>query len=167
MIEIRKAIPEDAEKVVDINLICWQTAYKGIIQNSFLKKLEANRDQRIKGFKRMYSGDSKTLVAVKDKTIAGFVSWGKNHVRGGEPIGEIYAIYIHPDFQYLGIGSKLLKEGTAQLVSEGYDRMVIWCLSKNRNQEFYKKTGGTISRYMMMELDGIGYQLTGFYYDLK
>ena len=46
-IEIRKAIPEDAEDIIDINIKVWNSTYKGLIPQNIIDKLQTKDEARI------------------------------------------------------------------------------------------------------------------------
>ncbi len=54
-IEIRKAKPEEAEQIIDINIKVWNSTYKNLISQKIIDKLQFKDDERIrnkeKGFK--------------------------------------------------------------------------------------------------------------------
>ena len=90
------------------------------------------------------------LGAEVDGKIVGFVLYGKIFTRpdfdkGVVPRfgGEIYAIYIHPDYFRQGIGKALFKAACAELSDQKLTSMVLWALKKNKRAcAFYESMGG-------------------------
>ena len=46
-VEIRKAIPEDAERIIDINIKVWNNTYKALIPKEIIDKLQYKDEERI------------------------------------------------------------------------------------------------------------------------
>lgn len=47
-IEIRKAKPEEAEQIIDINIKVWNSTYKNLISQKIIDKLQFKDDERIR-----------------------------------------------------------------------------------------------------------------------
>jgi len=59
-------------------------------------------------------------------------------------VGEVYTLYIEPDFQNQGLGRRLLHAMFRQLRAEGCDAAVLWMLAENPTRFFYEGLGGTL-----------------------
>jgi GNAT superfamily N-acetyltransferase len=57
-------------------------------------------------------------------------------------VGEVYAIYVAPDWWSTGTGRLLMEAAVASLLSAGYRRAVLWVLDTNaRARRFYERAG--------------------------
>jgi ribosomal protein S18 acetylase RimI-like enzyme len=141
LIEIRRARPSDAKPVADAHDEAWRTAYQGIIPGPELEKLIARRgaawwDGAIR------KGSRISLLAFGE-TIAGYANYGRNRARSLHYEGEIYEIYLRPEFQGLGFGRRLFTSARRDLVQSGMKSLVVWALSDNEPAvEFYRALGG-------------------------
>lgn len=141
LIEIRRARPSDAKPVADAHDEAWRTAYQGIIPGPELDKLIARRgaawwDGAIR------KGSRISLLAFGE-TIAGYANYGRNRARSLHYEGEIYEIYLRPEFQGLGFGRRLFTSARRDLVQSGMKSLVVWALSDNEPAvEFYRALGG-------------------------
>jgi ribosomal protein S18 acetylase RimI-like enzyme len=141
LIEIRRARPSDAKPVADAHDQAWRTAYQGIIPGPELDKLIARRgaawwDGAIR------KGSRISLLAFGE-TIAGYANYGRNRARSLHYEGEIYEIYLRPEFQGLGFGRRLFTSARRDLVQSGMKSLVVWALSDNEPAvEFYRALGG-------------------------
>jgi len=70
------------------------------------------------------------LIHTRQGRIAGF-NWTKEHPDADPPMGEIYAIAVHPDFHGLGLGRGLTLAGLAHLHSKGFEVGMLYVESDN------------------------------------
>src|SRR6202163_1702813 len=129
LIEIRRAKAGDAGAVADAHDEAWRTAYQGIIPGAELEKLIMRRgpawwDSAIR------KGSRIALLQFGDK-IAGYANYGRNRARSLYYDGEIYELYLRPEFQGLGFGHKLFSSVRRDLTQSGLQSMVVWALSDN------------------------------------
>jgi ribosomal protein S18 acetylase RimI-like enzyme len=141
VIEIRRAKPADAPVVAEVHDEAWRTAYQGIIPGNELDKLISRRgpewwDSAIR------KGSRITLLQFGDN-IAGYANYGRNRARSLTYDGEIYELYLRPEYQGLGFGRRLFSAARKDLVQSGLRTLVIWALSDNEPAvEFYRSLGG-------------------------
>jgi ribosomal protein S18 acetylase RimI-like enzyme len=94
--------------------------------------------------------ESSIRVAVSDDKVLGFCSFGRVKTRpsfdkGVVPRygGEIYALYVHPDYFDQGIGKALFLDACQHLVDQKLTTMLLWAMKKNKRAcAFYDKMGG-------------------------
>lgn len=145
-VTIRNATPQDAKGIAVIHVKTWQCAYKDQISDVYLNSLDI--EQRTEGWKKElenpYKG-SYYLVAEMDNQIVGWCTGGINRDEdASKETGEVYAIYMHPNFIGKGIGSKLMERMIALLKKDGYKNATLWVLNTNtKTKEWYKKNGWT------------------------
>lgn len=56
--------------------------------------------------------------------------------------GEIYTLYLSPDWQNQGHGRTLLESMLRAMRGAGFDAAVLWVLAKNPSRFFYEAMGG-------------------------
>jgi len=98
-IVIRKAVPEDAEKIIDINIRVWNTTYKNLISQEIIDKLQFKDEARIVRNQKSIKENQNTFVALVDGKIVGFHTFGKTRDENFGDAGEIYAGYILDEYQ--------------------------------------------------------------------
>jgi len=141
LIEVRQAKPSDATAVAATHDEAWRAAYQGIIPGAELEKLINRRgphwwDSAIR------KGSRVSVLAFGDQ-IAGYSNYGRNRARSLHFDGEIYELYLRPEFQGLGFGRRLFTAARRDLAQSGLKSMVIWALSDNEAAvEFYRALGG-------------------------
>ncbi len=161
LIEIRRAKLCDAEAVAETHDAAWRAAYQGIIPGTELEKLISRRgpdwwDSAIR------KGSRIALMQFGDH-IAGYANYGRNRARSLFYEGEIYELYLKPEFQGLGFGRRLFSAARRDLVQSGLKSLVVWALSDNEPAtEFYKALGGravarSSERFGTRVLDKVAY----------
>lgn len=141
LIEIRRARAADALAVAETHDEAWRNAYQGIIPGAELEKLIVRRgpdwwDSAIR------KGSRIALLQFGDH-IAGYANYGRNRARSLFYDGEIYELYLKPEFQGLGFGRRLFTAARKDLAQSGLKSLVIWALSDNEPAvNFYKALGG-------------------------
>jgi ribosomal protein S18 acetylase RimI-like enzyme len=141
LIEIRRAKASDASAVADTHDEAWRNAYQGIIPGAELEKLIARRgpdwwDSAIRK-------GSRIALLQFGEHIAGYANYGRNRARSLYYDGELYEIYLKPEFQGLGFGRRLFSAARKDLAQSGLKSLVIWALSDNEPAvDFYRALGG-------------------------
>ena len=141
LIEIRRAKASDAAAVADTHDEAWRGAYQGVIPGLELEKLVTRRgpdwwDSAIR------KGSRIAILAFGDK-VAGYANYGRNRARSLFYDGEIYELYLCPEFQGLGFGRRLFTAARRDLAQSGLKSLVIWALTDNEPAVgFYKALGG-------------------------
>lgn len=154
-IRIRAAREEDAPAIARVNVRSWQTAYRGILPDSFLDALEpTSREERWREHLRPPMEGRCTFVAeaVPDQgqaQIVGFVSVGPERdgveASGIAYEGEIYGLYLLREYRRRGIGYQLVAAGTEWLLKRDSQSIVIWALKDNAPaRAFYERLGGVL-----------------------
>jgi GNAT superfamily N-acetyltransferase len=144
---VRLATPSDAHAIADVHLYTWQTAYRGVISENYLKGLSIE-----KYYKKWESRLQKPnvseynafyLVATTDQErVVGFCMAGSRSENRPEDPSELFGIYVLQEHQNKGYGSQLVRTTVQRLISEGYSAMTLWALEKNPYRQFYEKIGG-------------------------
>src|SRR5260221_684128 len=118
----------------------WRAAYAGILATPFLVGLSAQR--RELGWRTVIEREPRDVrVAVdNDGNILGFGSCGR--CRDGKFAGEVYTLYVAPDWQNQGIGRGLLLALFERLVDQACGSAIIWGFRDNPGRFFFRRLGG-------------------------
>lgn len=167
--EIRKAIPEDAERIIDIHIKVWNSTYKDLIPKEIIDKLQYKDEERIKKKENSIRQKNNTYVALVDGKIVGFSTFGKTKFDGYPNAGEIYSEYILDEFQNLGLGRKMAIECMKELLKLGYTELISACLDGNPSNEFHKSLGGVLVNQIEFEPLGVhvGLENINYYKNLE
>jgi GNAT superfamily N-acetyltransferase len=135
----------DCDRVAEIRIRGWQSAYRGLIPQPYLDGLSVEEDAERR---RTYlsQGDGSVVNLVAEDSGGEIVGWAcHGPYREGEvltPDAELYAIYVHPDQVGRGTGQALLTECVARCTAAGHGRLLLWVLKGNdRARRFYERAG--------------------------
>jgi len=147
------ARPEDAVAIAPVHVASWRDTYPGLIPEDFLlRRLSVPRSaaQWQAALLRPGSGHA-TLVAEVSagdggstpvaSAVVGFASAGPARQRGSFA-GELYALYVLPDYQGDGLGRLLVNRIAQRLLGNGIDSMYVEVLEGNPSRFFYEAMKG-------------------------
>ncbi len=134
----------DCGRVSEIRVRGWQTAYRGLVPQSYLDGLSEKEDaERRRGRFGQGDGSVVNLVAEEADEIVGWAAHGPyrdGDVRAAD--AELYALYVDVDRLGGGLGRRLLTESVRQCAALGHERMYLWVLRDNaRARRFYERAG--------------------------
>ena len=140
-IDVRRAEPQDAAAISEAHRASWLHAYAGIIPHKPLMQMVQRRDAA--WWRKATRGPATLLVLDVAGVIAGYATLGLNRARALPQDGEIYEIYLRPEYQGLGLGSRLFAAARARLADNGLKGLVVSALEENQNAlSFYAGAGG-------------------------
>lgn len=161
LLEIRRAKAADADAVAATHDDAWRAAYQGIIPGAELEKLIARRGPA--WWESAISKGSRVALLTFDDRVAGYANYGRNRARSLQYDGEIYELYLRPEFQGLGFGRRLFTSVRRDLGQSGFKSLVVWALSDNESAvSFYRALGGqavarSSERFGAKMLDKVAY----------
>lgn len=135
-IEIRK-METDAEirGKAYVHWKSWQEAYPGIVSREYLDRLTLEKCEEI-----AFRWRDNILVAKDGDRVAGFVGYGTARNEENAEVGEIFSIYVLPEYWGKGVGPELMKNALDHLTEHG--RIEVTVLKENgRAIRFYEKCG--------------------------
>lgn len=140
-IDIRRAEPKDAESIAEVHHQAWRGAYSGIIPHRALNAMINRRGEQ--WWENAIRRASSILVIEMGGDIAGYATLGRNRARQLSQQGEIYELYLRPEFQGVGLGRRLFSAAREKLRQHGLKGMVVWALEENGGAlSFYQGAGG-------------------------
>ncbi len=141
VISIRRARSEDALAVSEVFSAAWREAYAGIIPGVALEQMLTRRGPR---WWRSAIGRSRPLVVLDvAETVAGYISYGRCRDRALPADGEVDELYLLPEYQGLGFGTRMFRAVRNDLADRGAKRLAVWALADNeRACTFYRRLGG-------------------------
>jgi ribosomal protein S18 acetylase RimI-like enzyme len=139
-ITIRQARPADARGIARLDIETWRTTYAGVLTTAYLVGLSERR--REAGWRAVIQREPRDVRVATGEAgaILGFGSCGPNR---GERFftGEVFTLYVAPDWQNQGIGRRLLIALFRRLVATGRRSAIVWVLRDNPSRFFYERLG--------------------------
>lgn len=149
---VRRAELDDAFSLVEVFRSSWRDAYTGIIPVADLDRLIRYRTDA--WWQEIASVEKGLLTMTVSGDVAGYARIGAARGRYYRNVGEIQELYLAPIYQGIGLGEHLFEACRAKLDAEGYNGLLVRCLSDNeRACLFYMNRGGRAR--------GDGYQTYG------
>ena len=156
-IQIREAIPADAQGIAKVHVDSWRTSYKSVVPKEILSRLSyAERQKLWDDILSPSRTDTRCFVAETLETqIVGFACGGLEREGSREYKGEIHSIYLLEGYQRMGLGRKLLLSVAGQLRSDGIGSVLLWVFEDNRGaRRFYESLGGNVIRTKIVNFGG-------------
>src|SRR6516165_10221792 len=140
-ITIRRASTADSRGIARLDVETWRAAYAGVLSPSYLVGLSERR--REAGWRSVILHEPSDVRVAVDAggTIVGFGSCGACRADRNFA-GEVFTLYVGPDWQNRGIGRRLLLSLFRRLVAVGRNSAIVWVLRDNPSRFFYERLGG-------------------------
>jgi ribosomal protein S18 acetylase RimI-like enzyme len=159
---IRAAKRADAAGIADVHDAAWRESYRGIIKGAVLETMIEARGPL--WWERMIGSGNAMLVLDFAGQVAGYVTFGSSRNRSERFPGQIYELYLKPEFQGIGFGRKLFQAARRALTNSPVQCPVaVWALSANeRAIGFYQRMGGQDIGRRSERIGPDIYETTGF-----
>lgn len=131
--------PDDFEIVRNILLTTWLSTYSSIVPPDELKK-----------FHTLTCNDEKLTEAFNNKNIKGFIAeadgkpaaWLKTNIDTKENKFFVNQLYVLPEYQGKGIGTKLMSIAEEEARKNNFDKIWLGVMTENiPSVKWYKKLG--------------------------
>lgn len=151
---IGHATVRSAPGIAKVYVDTWRSAYAGLLPDRVLLGMSHERQSNEWSWVIRNRADSQSVLVAAEvgHGVVGMASVG--HARGGElpavgafgpgngPAGEIYTLYVLPEFQERGIGRQLLAAAFSALAARGTERAFCWTIRDHQARFFYERMGG-------------------------
>ncbi len=167
MATIRPAKTSDAKAIARIHVETWQNTYAGVLPDAYLTGLTPS--ERLGMWQSILARHDHGLTMVVEDGESGVIGFGNAGPvrREGLPedsvwSGEIYTLYLLPDWHGQGIGRDLLHSLFNRLKRLRRDQVILWVLEANPTRFFYEAMGGRLvarrrERFAGVMLDELAY----------
>ncbi|MCR5674659.1 MAG: GNAT family N-acetyltransferase [Lachnospiraceae bacterium] len=130
----------------------WRVAYDGIFPQKVFDARDNAKDDRARGFsEEKFLGERKTAyVAEHEGKIVGlmFGTLDSDYEYFRNDYADLVALYVHPEYQGMGIGTALRDIFIEWARGKHADRFVIGVLKDNtKARRVYESWGGTLSEH--------------------
>lgn len=143
IVKFHRATVDEAAALARVHVDSWHAAYRGLVPDSVLQRFTYEwRTERFR--ESLAAGSEETYVIEVDGRVAGFLTLGNCRDSDADPArtGEIWGIYLAPQYWRRGIGTRALQAGERVLRSRGYEEATLWVLEGNEQARgFYEAMG--------------------------
>lgn len=153
LIDLRAARTADCEALAGIHSEAWLGAYRGVLHGVDLQKMVSKRGPSWwRG--AMTRGVDIKILSIAD-VPAGYSTYGPCRLPGTGMEGEIYELYLKPEYQGLGFGRMLFENVRETLEARSLKGLAIQVLTDNEPaRAFYKAVGGRLAAKSWYRLGG-------------
>ncbi len=145
VISIRTARRGDETRIAAVHDSAWREAYRGVIPGRELEQMIARRGPV--WWRNAILRGTRLLVLEIGDALCGYTSYGRNRVPALSYGGEIFELYLAPEYQGGGFGRRMFDAARKDLADHGYRSLIVWALAENdRASGFYKRLGGRVVR---------------------
>jgi GNAT superfamily N-acetyltransferase len=164
-LRIRPGTAEDIEEISRVYAEAWKATYQGVAPDAFVHGMNAGAAAQI--FRdSLQPNEFKYFFFVAQSPsgrLVGFCDGGKERSHPENGVGELYAIYILPEYQKQGIGKLLFEEAVESLLLSGMKSMMVWVLAESPYRKFYEELGGKLEEGVKtLEVGGIKINLVSY-----
>lgn len=134
MIVVRDAVPDDAERIVDIRLAGWRAAFAHLLSADFLADLPADVEPWRDAI--AHATTARTVVAEADGEVVGYALAGPPHEDDPPRGWQLLHLYQYPRMHGSGTGQALFDAAV------GDRPAYLWTAEDNpRAIAFYRRNG--------------------------
>lgn len=147
---IRSGTAEDAAAIADVHIRSWRAAYRGIVPDDDLARLDHERLTRIWADRltgEFTGSGAGVLVAERDGAVVAFAGFApaddpESPKGTGCRVVDLQTFYSVPEVWGSGVNRGLAEAVHSALAGGPFDKAVLWVLSANpRARRFYESRG--------------------------
>ncbi len=142
---IRKRKIEDSTELAHSIALVWNTTYKGIVDDDFLKELLDCEKESAERLKNNINDQPYYYVLTLQGKIIGWIYYTLDSDKY-KKAAEIHSLYILKEYQGNGYGNLLYNYAVKNIRKKGINKLIIGCLEGNPSNNFYKHLGGKVDR---------------------
>jgi GNAT superfamily N-acetyltransferase len=139
---LRPAEPVDAMAVARVHVRSWQVGYRGLLPDAYLDGLRAEERAERYDFANKDARAPATMVATDGGMICGFATTAPARDSDLAEYGELFALYVDPEWWGRGVGVSLICAARGRLRDLRFRNAALWLLAGNaRAERFYRLDG--------------------------
>jgi GNAT superfamily N-acetyltransferase len=145
-VTVRPAQLDDIPALVRLRRRSWQDAYRGVLPVIEVERATgpASAQRLRRAFEGRLRGQRLLVAERAGGGPLGYAWCGPQPIRTLEHRGEVYELYLDPDAQRRGVGSRLLDAAIWSLIDQGLHPVLVWVLAQNSARYFYEMRGGVV-----------------------
>ena len=141
-LRIRRAEAPDSETMAEIHRRSWLAAYPELLPPEAIAEVNAGRSSLWERLLHETPPRASYFLGELDGKPAGMIVFGSPREENQGNAAEIHSLYLLPECQHRGIGSKLIAFAMRELKKQGFSSVFLWVLAENRPAiACYEKNG--------------------------
>lgn len=165
---IRPAAPADVLPMAEVNVITRRTCYPGIFPAELLERASPERIA-VRWMKNLFTEPNPPgsfgLVAENKGGVVGFIMAGPAREVMLGAGGEMYTLYVLPEYHNRGIGRGLMHHAAERLLQAGFSDFFLWVLTANLpGRTFYERLGGKAINQRLEDVKGYLLDETAYFW---
>ena len=152
-ITIGQARADDADGIARVYIASWHDAYAGTVPTALLTAMTQN-GQAARWRAAIAAREAVCVARHEQHGVVGMTSFGRSRDLDLGPDGEVYTLYVDPEFYGQGVGRALLGGAFADLKRRGFSSCIVWAHAKNPARYFYERLGGRLVAERTVRLMG-------------
>ncbi len=141
--QLNPARISDAPVLARIHVDSWRAAYRGLVPDSYLERFTYQwREECLR--QSLAAQTEETYLIQENDLVVGLLTIGAARDADVDVhrTGEIWGIYLSPNYWRKGIGRQVVREAETMLQARGYATIILWVLEKNHQaRQFYEAMG--------------------------
>jgi len=154
MLRVRLPIQDDIPAIASIDVEAWRATYPGILPDKVLLGLSTTRLARQWEYRLRHNAADIRIAEWPGIGAVGFGECGVAREKVDGFAGEVFTLYVDPDYQGRGVGRALLLALFRRLVATGLLSAAIWVLRENPSRFFYERLGGKQAAHRKIMVGG-------------
>jgi ribosomal protein S18 acetylase RimI-like enzyme len=139
---VRAATADDVDSIVEVAVRAWEDGFRGIVPPEIDARQAWGRE-RVRARLREEGRETRHAVAELEGRVRGYIVFGPSR-DGDAParVGEIWALYVHPNAWRRGLGRALVDHALGELGRSGFRAATLWTLAESpAARRFYEACG--------------------------
>lgn len=143
-VQLELARHEDSKAIIELHVVSWRSAYRGIVSDQFLN---AEIEPIAQAFRREMecdpTGQRRAWVARSGDNVIAFADTGPCRDPGvAADHAELFTLHVAPNERGRGVGRGILARAVDDLKARGWRLVTAWVLQESWNaRRFYETCG--------------------------
>lgn len=140
-LSLRRGVVEDAGAIARVQVACWRSDFAPWIEANALALID-EREWAERRRSSLADPERATWVAAEGGRVLAFGECGPVRDARFGPVGEVLALFVHPEAQGAQLGKRLFQKLREELAARGFKALVVKTLRDNpASCAFYEKQG--------------------------
>jgi GNAT superfamily N-acetyltransferase len=153
-ISYRQASVADCTEVAKVHVRSWKESFAGLVPETVMERITV--EKRTEVFEQRFQSDAYRMYVAEagDRGVIGFADCGDPREKIDDFEAELYAIFMLPEFQGSGVGSRLFSFCAKALAERGKSSFYLFAFENSPYRSFYDRMGGRLIQKKPVKIEG-------------